>query len=180
MPVLSAADVAGYWLGAGGPKSRIVEWVAIAIGESGFDTEAVSPAGAVGIWQIMPFNAAPYGFTVSQLTDPAVNARITVLMSGGGANCAAWDSAYRNIQASGRYTFLAWPEVGSADYDHLATAAAELGSHVIIPSTVSQTPGIDGTLAGTIAKMQQQGAQLLPAQSRRVQAAAARLSRMYR
>jgi hypothetical protein len=180
MTVLSAADVAGYWLGAGGPKSRIVEWVAIAIGESGFDTEARSPAGALGVWQIMPFNAAPYGFTVGQLTDPAVNARIAVEMSGGGANCAAWDSCYRDIAASGRYTFLAWPEEGSPNWGNLATAAAELGSHVIIPTAVSQTPGLTATLAGTVTEIQHQGAKLLPAQSRRVQAAAARLGRMYR
>ena len=180
MTVLSAADVAGYWLGAGGPKSRIVEWVAIALGESGYDTEARSPVGALGLWQIMPFNAPPYGYTAGQLTDPAVNARITVQMSGGGTNCAAWDSAYRNIGASGRYTFLAWPEEGSADWNNLATAAAQLGSHVVIPTAASQTPGLDATLAGTIAKLQQQGGQLLPAQSLRVKAAAARLARMYR
>lgn len=180
MAVLSAADVAGYWLGAGGPKSRIVEWVAIAIGESGLDTLAESPVGARGLWQIMPFNAAPYGYSVNDLWNPAVNARITVAMSGGGVNCAAWDSAYRDIQASGRYTYLSWPEQGSADYAHLVTAAAELGGKVVIPSAVSQVPGISGTLPGTIAAMQLQGGQLIPGQSLRVHKVAARLGRMYR
>jgi len=180
VPVLSAADVAGYWLGAGGPKSRIVEWVAIAIGESGFDTAAQSPAGALGLWQIMPFNAPTYGYTPGQLTNPAVNARIAVLMSGGGTNCAAWDSCYRDIQATGRYTFLAWPEQGSPNWHNLAVAAAELGGKVVIPASASQQPGITATLPGTIAAIQHQAALQLPAQTMRVKAAAARLGRLYR
>jgi hypothetical protein len=180
VPVLSAADAAGYWLGAGGPKSRIVEWVAIGIGESGLDTNAQSPVGALGVWQIMPFNAGTYGFTPGQLTDPRVNARIAVLMSGGGTNCAAWDSCYRDIQATGRYTFLAWPEAGSADYDLLPRAAAELGGKVVIPSGVSQQPGITATLPGTIAAIQHQAVLQLPAQTLRVKAAASRIGRLYR
>lgn len=180
MPLLTAVEVADYWTGAGGPRSRAVEWVAIAMGESGLNSDAESPVGARGLWQIMPFNAAPYGYTVADLWDPAVNARVAVAMSGGGTNCAAWDSAYANIQASGRYSFLPWPEFGSADYNNLAAAAAELGGHVIIPTATSQTPGISATLPGTIAEMQRQGGQLVPAQSLRVQAVAARLGRMFR
>lgn len=180
MPLLSAVQVADYWTGAGGPKSRAVEWVAIAMGESGLNSDAESPVGALGLWQIMPFNAPPYGYQPSQLRDPAVNARIAVAMSGGGTNCAAWDSAYLNIQASGRYTFLAWPEQGSADYDNLAAAAAELGGKVIIPDATSQTPGISATLPGTVARIQHQAGLLLPAQSLRVQRVTARLHRLYR
>lgn len=180
MTVLTAAQVAGYWEGAGGPKSRAVEWVAIAIGESGFDTEARSPVDARGVWQIMPFNAPTYGYTPNDLFDPAVNARIAVAMSGGGTNCAAWDSCYRNIQASGRYSFLAWPEQGSANWGNLAVAAAELGGHVVIPSAVSQVPGISATLPGTIAEIQHQAGLLIPAQSLRVRAVSGRLGRLYR
>lgn len=127
MAQLTALGVADYWIAAGGPKSRAVEWVAIALGESSYNTEAVSSAGAIGLWQIMPFNAAPHGYSVAQLYDPLINARVAVAMSGQGTNCAAWDSAYRDILTSGRYPFLGWPEVGSADYNNLAIVAAQLG-----------------------------------------------------
>lgn len=180
MPILTALEVADYWTGAGGPKSRAVEWVAIAIGESGLIDDAVSPVGAIGLWQIMPFNAAPYGFTVSQLYDPAVNAKVAVEMSGGGTNCAAWDSAYLDIQRSGRYTYLPWPEKGSADWNNLAIAAAQLGGRVIIPTDSSQQPGISATLPGTIAQIQHQAGLSIPAQSLRVQMVTGRLGRMFR
>ena len=144
MTIRRGYEVAGYWTSAGGAASRRTEWLAIAMGESGTgggsadcDDAAVSSAGAIGLWQIMPFNAAPWGFTPNDLYDPFVNARIAVGMSGDGQNCAAWDSAYANIQASGRYSFLAWPEAGSADRANLPIAAAALGS---APPTDPTTP----------------------------------------
>lgn len=127
MPVLSMLEVADAWIAAGGPRSRAVEWVAIAIGESGLNNDAVSPAGALGLWQIMPFNFAPNGVDINNWRDPVANATVAVRMSGHGTNCAAWDSCYRNIYASGRYAFLAWPEQGSADFNNLLTVAAALG-----------------------------------------------------
>ena len=55
---------------------------AVAAAESGFDPVAVSPAGAVGLMQLMPTTAAAFGVkasgasTVEQLlTDPATNAK---------------------------------------------------------------------------------------------------------
>lgn len=180
MTTLTAVEVAGYWEGAGGPKSRNVEWVAIAIGESSLDDAAVSPAGAIGLWQVMPFNASIGGGTVADLYDPAYNARVTVMMSGGGTNCAAWDSAYLNIYASGRYTFLAWPEPGSADYNNLAVASAMLGGQPINPVGHPGYPGIAGTLAATVADVQQQAAGVLPAMTQHVQAVTATLQAMYR
>jgi hypothetical protein len=177
---LTASQVAGYWEGAGGPASRAVEWVAISIGESGFVTDAVSSAGAVGLWQIMPFNAPTYGYSTSDLYDPHVNAVIAVAMSGGGTNCAAWDSCYRNISASGRYTFLAYPEVGSADYNNLSIAAAELGRSVVTPVGSTHAPGVDDTLAATVTTLQRIAGQLVPAQTVTAGRAAKAMSRMYR
>lgn len=127
MATLTALQVADYWIKAGGPRRRAVEWVAIALGESGYRTDVVSSAGAIGLWQIMPFNAALNGTTPAGLYDPLTNARVAVAMSGGGTNCAAWDSCYADIQASGRYAFLGWPEHGSADFANLTEVAAELG-----------------------------------------------------
>lgn len=127
MAVLTALQVADYWIAAGGPKNRAVEWVAISLGESSYDDTVVSSAGAIGLWQIMPFNAAPNGVSVAQLYEPQYNAEVAVKMSGHGANCAAWDSCYVNIARSGRYSFLGWPEQGSADWNNLAIVSAQLG-----------------------------------------------------
>lgn len=123
----SAREVAAAWVAAGGPASRAAEWVAIAMGESSLDDSVVSPDGAIGVWQIMPFNAGPNGFSVSDMYNLADNARVAVLMSGNGVNCAAWDSCYADINRSGRYSYLGYPEKGSADYNNLAVAAVALG-----------------------------------------------------
>lgn len=163
MALLTAVQVADYWIGAGGPKARAVEWVAIAMGESGLRSDVVSPVGAIGLWQIMPFNAAPNGVSVGALYDPAVNARVAVQMSGGGTNCAAWDSAYLDINRSGRYSFLAYPEQGSADYNNLAAAAAELAGHGLGGITSPGSPGVDDTLGGTVPRFQAVGGRVIPA-----------------
>jgi hypothetical protein len=142
--------------------------VAIAIGESALEDDAVSSAGAIGVWQIMPFNAAPHGFTVNELYQPGVNAKVAVEMSGGGQNCAAWDSAYRNINASGRYSFLAWPETGSADYNNLPIAQAELSGHGLSGITNPGNPGIDATLAASAKRWQDVATSAVPALSNQV------------
>lgn len=160
---LTALQVADYWIAAGGPKNRATEWVAIALGESSYNTDAVSSAGAIGLWQIMPFNAAPNGVTVDDLYNPLDNARVAVRMSGGGTNCAAWDSCYANIEASGRYTMLPWPEQGSADYNNLQTVAVELGSDklggAVPPGGFTMAPAE----AHAVAQMQRLSRQIYPA-----------------
>jgi hypothetical protein len=123
----------------GCPHNRLTEWVGIGVGESSLNTDAVSPVGALGIWQIMPFNWAPNGVNINSWRDPTANATVAMRMSGRGTNCAAWDSAYRNIYASGRYSFLAWPEPGSADYNNMLTVAAVLG-HDKIGGMVAPEP----------------------------------------
>lgn len=146
----SAREVAAAWTGAGGPASRAAEWVAIGMGESSLDDSAVSPDGAIGLWQIMPFNAGPNGFTVADMYDLDKNARVAVLMSGNGVNCAAWDSCYADIGKSGRYSYLGYPEKGSADYNNLAVAAVALGVDAV--ATAVPEPGLGvGAAIGNLA-----------------------------
>ncbi|MBL8202705.1 MAG: lytic transglycosylase domain-containing protein [Blastocatellia bacterium] len=46
-----------------------IELLAVALVESGFNPQALSPKGARGIWQLMPATAARYGLTVEPLND---------------------------------------------------------------------------------------------------------------
>lgn len=179
MTVWSARQVAAFWEGAGGPASRVVEWVAIAMGESGLNDAAVSPAGAISLWQIMPFWAAHFGITVDSLFDPRTNALVTVSISGNGTNCAAWDSAYRDIYASGRYSFLAFPEQGSADYNNLPAVANELGKNPNYNQTLPMPPVSGQDLDTAAARWQELGGRQLPGLGRQLLGQRARLNRLY-
>lgn len=134
-------------MAAGGPASRAVEFTAIAYAESGFRDQVVSPAGAIGDWQIMPFNGPPYGVSVGGLYTRSGNAHVAVRLSSFGQNCAPWDTCYRNINASGRYKWLQSPESGSAAYNNLSWVASAIGKPV--PSgNVTKNPSGPPPLTG--------------------------------
>lgn len=179
MTVHSARDVAAVWEQQAGSSERSVEWVAIAMGESGLNDQAVSPAGAIGWFQIMPFNAHWGGGTVSDLYDPVYNTRVAVLMSGNGANCAAWDSCYLDINRSGRYSYLGYPERGSADWNNLPVAAALIGSGALASALPEPSLGISVDLARVAAGTQQIITSALPALRGRVLAEHAVVGVMY-
>lgn len=155
MATLTAQYVATLWTMAGGPSSRAVEWVAISMGESSRDDQAVSSAGAIGLFQIMPFNAGIGGGSVQDLYNPLYNTRVAVLMSGGGANCAAWDSCYADIHRSGRYSYLAYPEHGSADYNNIPIAAAMIGADALLSIQPEPSIGAIGDITRSAASVQQ-------------------------
>lgn len=177
---MTPAQAARYWEGAGGPASRTVEWVAIGIGESSLETGAVSPAGAIGWLQIMPFNATAYGFAPNDMKQPDLCAWVALQMSGQGTNCAAWDSAYRNIYATGRYRFLGWPEQGSADYTNMAYVAAELGGRYLRGMTGPAAPGIDTSLNAAVNRLQQAGGHSIPQTTALARRGITVIGRMYR
>lgn len=126
MTILTIPQCAGAWLGAGGPRSRMVEFVSISIAESGLRTDAVSPVGAEGLWQVMPFWFPSLHLPPSGWADPHINAEAARMISGGGNNCAAWDTCYADINSSGRYNFLSFPEPGSAAAGNIPHVAAVL------------------------------------------------------
>lgn len=141
MTILTIPQAATYLTDFGMPRSHVVEFVSIGIAESGLDTAAVSPAGAIGVWQCMPFNAYLAGSDAAGLYDPNINALVTVRLSGQGVNCAAWDTAYADISATGRYSFLAWPEAGSAAWHNEGAVAAVLSHGYPAPVTGGPPPG---------------------------------------
>lgn len=140
MTYLTIPQCAGAWLGAGGPRSRMVEFVCIAMAESSLDTVAVSPVGAEGLWQIMPFWFPSLHLPPSGWSDPHINATAARMISGGGNNCAAWDTCYRDIAASGRYNFLSFPESGSAAANNIPHVAAVLNVTPPVPPPTGPQP----------------------------------------
>lgn len=140
MTVLSASEVAQWWVKAGGPASRSVEWVAIAIAESSLDDAAVSPTNAIGLWQIEVYNAWWAHTNAGGLFNPLFNAQAAVYGSGGGTNCAPWDTCYADINSSGRYGYLSYPERGSAAWNNITGASAAIGAGGQVGATVGSAP----------------------------------------
>lgn len=176
---LTIPQIAGWWEREGGPPTRTVEFVAIALAESSGYTDAVSVTDAIGLWQEEPPHAGEYGYPVSALYDPQVNAFIAVRLSGYGTNCAAWDTAYANIYASGRYGFLGYPERGSAAWNNLATVGNVLGRSTIPGGPPPQSPDLGQDLPGAIARWQTLTAAQLPGLGRQLLDQRARLNRAY-
>jgi hypothetical protein len=150
MTVISARQVGQYLVNNGCPSSRVVPWVAVSYGESEFNTRAESPVGARGIFQFMPgswpIECGPY----ANAWNPDTSALACVILSGGGKNFAPWDSAYRDIYISGRYSFLSWPEAGSADWDLLPKIASMLGTNYHAQIVPNEAPGVAPTLPGAL------------------------------
>ncbi len=178
MTVITATQCADYWLRNHGPLNRAVEFVAIAMGESDLHTEVISPVGALGTWQIMPFWFGHFGYAPADYELQDVQAIITVAISGLGTNCAAWDTCYRDIQHTGRYTFLGWPEEGSVAYGNLPVAAAltGLGGAGVPPHQAY--PGIANTIEGTLSDFSLMSGKVLPRFSLQTAMQSQRISRL--
>lgn len=180
MTILTPHQAAGWWENVGGPANRVVAWVAVALSESGLDTQAISPTGARGLYQVEPYSwparAGPFEFW----NQPGPNSLAAVVLSGGGVNFAPWDTAYANIYRSGRYSFLGWPERGSAAWNNMPYVAARVGAGGQIGAgapgapTPPAVPGFTGTLPSALDWYAQMTAHAIPSQTwytRRVQAA---------
>lgn len=63
------------WLAAAAAVTQLPFWLLAAViaQESSFDPRALSPAGAIGLMQIMPATARDCGLDPAQLWDPATN-----------------------------------------------------------------------------------------------------------
>lgn len=150
MTVLGAHEMVQAWISAGGPLRYTVPWISVSRAESSWDTEAVSPTDARGLYQLEPYSWPPGAGPIANWTDPVANSQAAVILSGGGVNFAPWDTAYANIGRSGRYTFLAFPEIGSAAADNMPIVTAMLGSGYYGTASNPTEPGITGTLPAAL------------------------------
>jgi cell wall-associated NlpC family hydrolase len=95
VPVLNPTEIYNVCLQAGFTPDQAVTWTAIAMAESGGNTEAHNPRGedSWGLWQI---NVDPdvRDNSWGNLTDPAANARAAYEISRGGTDMRPWTTTH--------------------------------------------------------------------------------------
>jgi hypothetical protein len=150
MSILSAYQIVSAWVDNGGPKNRALAWAAVSLSESSWDTEAISPTEARGLYQIEPYSWPDGAGPFTDWIQPDANTKAAIILSGGGVNFAPWDTAYANIEASGRYSFLAWPENGSAAANNMPVVQGDLGTTGYGTTSAPDVPGLTGSLPDAI------------------------------
>lgn len=123
MTILSQAQIAGLaqQVGLSGRAMQIAS--AVAMGESGGDTNALNPGHggseySVGLWQINLLAHPQY--TEAQMKDPLQNAKAMYAISSGGTNWNPW-GAYTN----GRYLSYMTSTVVPEAYTSTTTSGAQ-------------------------------------------------------
>lgn len=100
----SITDLEALWTSQGGSSNTAFEAANIAMAESGGNARVTSsnPDGGinVGLWQL-DTKGVGSGHTVTQLQDPATNARITIQATADGTNWREWADA---VVVNGQYT----------------------------------------------------------------------------
>lgn len=159
MAKLTARDLAGLALGAGIPSGAVETAVAIALAESGGDTDARGDVGiqnatwgpSIGLWQIRSLKAETGKGTArdaNALTDAAFNARAMAQISGGGTNWRPW-----SVYTSRSYLlYLPAAKVGVAANGGVARTSSPTGpgaaaGNPLIPDAIEGTGAAIGQLA---------------------------------
>jgi hypothetical protein len=166
MPVLSAHQIITLLQVEACPDKRLIAWAAVSFCESSWNTQAVSPTSARGLYQLEPYSWPAGAGSFDKWDNPDVNTRAALILSGYGMNFAPWDTAYADIQASGRYSFLNWPERGSCAWNHFGYVAAILGTGVGGSYTPPVQPGVSGTLQDALGFYDSATRATLPAMTR--------------
>lgn len=141
MTTYSIAEIAGFWEAAGGPAAQVVNAVAIAMAESGGQSDIVSPSLDYGLWQI---NIGHFGDGIISgvnWSSPGVNAAEAVSIYNGGYGWGAWCTAWANPAANCASGYLAAPQAGSAAYGWLVAVETILGvASITAPPTLPNQP----------------------------------------
>lgn len=140
MAILTIPQCAYAWEAAGGAKSHVVVAVAVAMAESGLNSEAISPSSDYGLWQINSSNFGWLGLTPETALEIAPNARAAVRMSGAGANWAPWCTCWVDPAANCGHGNLPYPQPGSPAYSHIDEVAQALGQHPPTPPPPGGSP----------------------------------------
>lgn len=141
---LTIEQLEALWISQGGSPDTAPVAASVAMAESSGRRDAVSPnpdgGQNVGVWQL-DTKGKGAGYTISQLQDPATNARAAVKGSANGQDWGAWSTF-----TTGRYTpFLpqAQSSVSTVQKDLKSILKGiETGIHIVAP--VTDLPGVIG------------------------------------
>ncbi|HKE73341.1 MAG TPA: NlpC/P60 family protein [Acidimicrobiales bacterium] len=97
MPTLTPTEIYNICLGAGFTPDQAVTWTAIAMAESGGNTDAHNPHGedSRGLWQVNVAGGVR-GNTWGNLYDPSANARAAFEISHGGTDMRPWTTTHQS------------------------------------------------------------------------------------
>lgn len=127
---LSVSDIVAVWQTQTTPgDASYFPAAEICLAESGGVTDAISPSGDYGLWQInrrVWFGS--YGINDSNWRDPIVNAHAAWEISGHGANWAPWCTAWADPANNCGHGYLREPQPGSAAASEYARVAAGLAN----------------------------------------------------
>jgi hypothetical protein len=130
----SYSELETLWDDAGGSKALAPLMAAIAMAESGGNSDAKNPSGATGVWQIL---GAVNPADQDKLTDPAVNAKEAVLKYNS-QGLTAWTTytsgAYKKYYSSDTPA-SSLPQGGSSSSS--ASDTSVLGGLLSIPSQIT-------------------------------------------
>ena len=84
--------------------------------ESNYNPRCVSPAGALGLGQVMPFHFKSHGYDLSKWADPQVNLELT---------CRLYRGYYRRMAQ-------AYPELPHRAVQHRALVAYNMGPRAVV------------------------------------------------
>lgn len=113
MTVYSADQIGNLWIAAGGDPTWARKAEAVALAESGGNSDARSSTTDFGLWQI---NAIHFGdgiIDASNWATPTVNARAAISISSNGTNWAAWCTCWDTPDKNCGHGQLSTPQATS-------------------------------------------------------------------
>jgi Lysozyme like domain len=116
--------------------------VEICLAESGGNTDAISPTGARGLWQIILFASRASYINDSNWRDPVVNAHAMIILSGNMQNWAPWTPAWADPNNANYGGYLHTPQAGSAAEGHQEVARQAVTEYFLHPPTGPSGPAL--------------------------------------
>lgn len=141
--ILTIAQAAGYMSAWGFPETAYRDGLAIIAAESGFNTNAVSRSGDYGLWQINTIHFGDGIIDRGNWDQPGTSTHEAAVLSGHGANWAAWCTAWADPGPNCGHGNLPHIQPGSAAYNHLDEIAPFLRTSASIPPPGGPASGID-------------------------------------
>lgn len=134
MAQLSIMQVYETWIQVGGNTGSIATvMTAIAMAESGGDSNIVSPSYDYGVWQINIVHAQQFPRLWRRWSDPLANARMAKAISGNGTNIGPWCTIWVDPATYCGHYHAPPPQAGTPAASWLPKVAAAVGGQHVTP-----------------------------------------------